>query len=175
MKNKGISLLLAVFAVATLFLPATFAAQGDPWFDLDNCKMCQPMTQEKGLMENMEWENHLTADGMMTVTVIAPGYEKAFESVMKKMEATGEKLMAGEKMHLCGFCQSYGGLQMAGATFENFVTGGGLINLVTSRDPAVIEMIHEHGQKTIDEHAKMMAAMDGGDHGHKDHPDHPSN
>ncbi len=35
MKNKRISLLLAVFAVATLFLPATFAAQGDPWFDLE--------------------------------------------------------------------------------------------------------------------------------------------
>ena len=175
MKRHTFSILLALTSVVALSFPAAFAAPSDPWFDLDNCKMCQPMTQEKGLMENMEWENHLTADGMMTVTVIAPGYEKAFESVMKKMEATGEKLMAGEKMHLCGFCQSYGGLQMAGATFENFVTGGGLINLVTSRDPAVIEMIHEHGQKTIDEHAKMMAAMDGGDHGHKDHPDHPSN
>ena len=85
--------------------------------------MCKHMSGEEGLMEHMEWENHLTKDGMMSVTVVGHGYEEAFGRAMANMEATGGKMMAGEKMYLCGFCQSYGGLMMAGANFENFETG----------------------------------------------------
>ena len=171
MMKIRVSLLLSVVALAVLFLPNSFAGE-DPWFDLKGCGLCQHMTAEEGLMEAMEWENHLTADGMMSVTVVAPGHEKAFHKAMKNMEATGAKLMTGEKMYLCGFCQSFGGLHMAGATFENFETAGGYINLVSSRDPAVIEMIHAHGQRTIDEYAKMVAAEDHGDPDHKGHDHH---
>jgi hypothetical protein len=169
MKKTKILAAMGIVAVAIVALPAAFAAQGELWFDLDNCAMCKGMTAEKGLMDNMQWENHLTADGMMTVTVVNHGYEEAFARAMKNMEATGGKMMSGEKLYLCGFCTSYGSLQMAGASFENFETAGGHINLVTSRDPAIIEKIHTHGQRTIDEYDKMIADKEHGDHGHGDH------
>jgi hypothetical protein len=169
MKKTKILAALAIVAVALVALPTAFAAQGESWFDLEGCSMCKSMSSEKGLMENMEWENHLTTDGMMTVTVVKHGYEEAFERAMTNMEATGAKLMAGEDLYLCGFCTSYGSLHMAGANFENFQTAGGHINLVTSRDPAIIETIHAHGQTTIDEMAKMTGGKEKSDHPHE-HP-----
>lgn len=172
MLNKKAPLLIGFTALVVLSLPAAFAAQETPWFDLEKCDMCKNMTAEKGLMEHMEWENHLTKDGMMSVTVVAEGYEEAFHRSMKNMEAAGQKMMSGEKLYLCGFCQSYGALHMAGANFENFETEAGYINLVSSTDPAVIEKIHAHGQRTIDEYEKMVAAEGHGDHGHEGHDHH---
>jgi hypothetical protein len=174
MKNKKFPLLFGLIAMVILSLPVAFAAQDEAWFDLENCSMCKHMSSEEGLMENMEWGNYLTKDGMMSVTVVAEGYDKAFKRSMKNMEATGHKLMAGEKLYMCGFCQSYGALHMAGANFENFETDAGYINLATSHDPAVIEKIHAHGQRTIDEYDKMVAAESKGHSGHEghDHPDH---
>jgi hypothetical protein len=160
---------LALLALAAWNMPAAAATDETPWFDLENCAMCKHMSAEEGLMENMHWENHLTADGMMSVTVVAPGYEKAFDKSMKNMMATGEKLKTGNDPNLCGFCRSFGDLQKAGATSEYFDTEAGHINLVTSRDPAVIEKIHAHGQKTIDEYATMF----GGHQAGKEHPEHP--
>lgn len=174
MKNKNISLLLGVTALLVLSVPFAFAAEDAPWFDLENCSMCKYMTSEKGLMEHMEWENLLTKDGMMSVTVVDPEYDEAFQRSMKNMEAAGMKLMSGEQMYLCGFCQSYGTLYMAGVNFENFETDAGYIGLATSHDPAVVKKIHEHAQKTIDEYAKMVSGEGKGEHPHEghDHPDH---
>jgi hypothetical protein len=172
MLNKKTTLLLGLTTLVVFSLPVAFAADETPWFDLDHCAMCKNMTAEKGLMDHMTWENYLTKDGMMSVTVVAEGYEKAFDRSMKNMQATSEKLMSGEKLYLCGFCQSFGALHLAGANFENFETEAGYINLVTSTDPAIIEKIHAHGQRTIDEYAKMEAAAGHGDHGHEGHDHH---
>ncbi len=170
MNSKRITLAVCVLALATFVAPVTAAPGSDPWFDLENCEMCKHMTAEKGLMENMEWENHLTTDGMMSITIVAAGYEEAFARSMKNMKATGEKLMTGEKMYLCGFCQSYGGLHMAGANFEHIEAKAGTIELMTSHDPAIVKKIHAHGQQTIDEYNKMTATESHGDHPQGDHP-----
>ncbi len=135
--------------------------------------MCKNMMAEEGLMEAMDWENHLTKDGMMSVTIVAAGFEEAFERSMKNMQASSEKMMSGEKMYLCGFCQSYGGLNKSGANFEHIETKAGMVELVTSHDPAVVAKIHAHGQKTIDEYNKMAAAGSHEGHEHPDHPEHP--
>lgn len=170
MKNAKISLLVGVTALLVLSVPLAFAAKDDaPWFDLENCSMCKHMTAEEGLMEHMEWENLLTKDGMMSVTVVAHDYEEAFQRSMKNMEAEGMKMMSGQEMYLCGFCQSYGTLHMAGVNFENFETDMGYINLATSHDPAVVKQIHAHTQKTIDEYEKMVAAEAKGGHDHEGH------
>ena len=173
MKKIKNSLLFGLTALLAMSVPMAFAGEATPWFDLEKCSMCKHMTAEEGLMEHMEWENLLTKDGMLSVTVVTPEYEEAFHRSMKNMEAVGMKLMAGEKMYMCGFCESYGSLHMAGVNFENFETDAGYINLATSHDPAVIKKIHAHGQKTIDEYAKMVAAEAKDDHGHKGH-DHPN-
>jgi len=170
MNSKRTALVFGVFTLAALALPLAAAPGATPWFDLENCSMCKNMSSEEGLMEHMEWENHLTTDGMMSITIVAAGYEEAFARSMKNMKATGEKLMTGEKMYLCGFCQSYGGLHMAGANFEHIETKAGTIELVTSHDPAIVKKIHAHGQKTIDEYNKMVAAESHGDHPQGDHP-----
>jgi len=156
--------------ILMLTLPLAALAGEGAWFDLANCDMCKHMTAEEGLMEHMEWENHLTADGYLSVTVVAPGYEEKFERAMANMQGMGAKMAAGEELYMCGFCQSFGGLYMAGATMENFETVGGHISVVSSRDPAVIEKIHAHAKRTIDEYAKMMGDGHGhGDHGHSHH------
>ena len=164
MKSKRIAMVLGTFALAALALPLAAAPGSPTWFDLENCSMCKHMMAEEGLMDHMKWENHLTQDGMMSVTVVAAGYEEAFTRSMMNMKATGEKLMSGEKMYLCGFCQSFGGLHMAGANVEHFETVAGYVELVTSRDPAVVEKIHAHGKRTIDEYNKMLAAESQGKH-----------
>ncbi len=172
MNSKRTALVLGVLILTAFAIPLAAAPGTTPWFDLENCSMCKNMSSEEGLMENMDWENHLTTDGMMSITIVAAGYEEAFERSMKNMKATGEKLMTGEKMYLCGFCQSYGGLHMAGANFEQIKTKAGVVELVTSHDPAVVAKIQTHGQKTIDEYNKMVAA---GSHEGHEHPEHPKN
>ncbi len=159
-----------LFAAAVMILAAPLVAHAGEgaWFDLENCSMCKNMSAEKGLMEHMEWETHLITNGMLSVTVVDPEYKEAFDRSMQNMKKTGEKLMAGEQMHLCGFCTSYGGLRMAGATFDYVETDAGHIDLVTSSDPKVVEMIRKHGQRTIDEYEKMMKEEHEG-HSHKDH------
>ena len=164
MKTGRNTLILCLLGLTVLALPAMAAQDPTPWFDLEGCAMCKHMAAEKGLMENMQWENHLTADGMMSITVVGAGYEEAFQRSMKNMKATGEKMMAGEKLSLCGFCQSYGGLHMTGANFEHIETRSGMIELITSHDPAVVAKIQKHGQRTIDEYNKMFGAAEHGSH-----------
>lgn len=169
MRKHKYSLLLGLATVVALSQAAAFAAPTELWFDLDNCAMCQKMTAEKGLMENIEWENYLTAEGMMAITVVAPAYEQAFQNSMTNMEAVGAEMMAGQELYLCGFCQSFGALMMAGANVEYFDTAGGHINLISSQDPVVVEMIHAHGQRTIDEFALMLEAEAAEDNPHDSH------
>lgn len=144
-------------AAVVLAIPFTCGAGEECWFDLENCSMCNHLLAEEGLMDNMEWENHVIASGMLSVTRVAPDYEEAYERAMYNMEQTGKQLMTGQQMYLCGFCQSYGALHMAGAQFEIVEAGAGHIDLMTSSDPAVAEMIRVHAQRTIDEYNAMLA------------------
>ena len=150
---------IVLYAVTALVLviPVGAVAGETPWFDLEGCAMCKNMVAEEGLMEHMEWENFVVTNGMMSITVVDPDYEEAFERSMAAMEATGMKMMSGEEMYLCGFCQSYGSLHMAGATVENIDTKFGSVSLVTSDDPALVKMIQAHAETTISEYEKMMA------------------
>jgi hypothetical protein len=155
---KRFCLFVAAALVLTLLMPQVSGAAKGTWFDLENCSMCKNMTAEEGLMEHMHWENFVIKDGWLTVTRVDPGFEEAFGRSMKNMEKTGQKLMSGEQMYLCGFCQSYGGLHMAGASFQTLETDVGYIDLVTSTDPEIIKKIHAHAERTIDEYKKMEAA-----------------
>ena len=165
--------LLAVVTMLALVALVTAVIAGDegeqPWFDLDNCGMCKPMASEEGLMEHMVWEHHLISNGWMSVTTIAPEYMEAFERVHTAMGKVAEKMGQGEEVHLCGFCQSYMGLALAGANIENVKIGAGYIGLVTSNDAAVVARIQAHAKRTMDEYQKMMEAH--GEHGTHDHDD----
>jgi len=126
------------------------------WFDLQNCAMCKNMTAQAGLMEHMNWENHVIGAGMMMLTIVDPDYEAAYATAMKGMQATGQELMAGKEMPLCGSCVAMGKLIMAGAKMENLDTKGGHVMLLTSTDPELVKEIQAYGQRNIDEMAKMV-------------------
>jgi hypothetical protein len=161
MKTLMTILLTALAATAT-------AGSADGWFDLENCGMCKNLTEDAELFENMKWETHLFANGLVEVTTVPAAYEERFQGLMARMQAAGARLQAGEQMPLCDMCMSYGGLMMAGANMDMMTAGEAHISVISSRDPAVVEKIRTHGQRTIDEYAKWMAAEAEKcqDHGH---------
>lgn len=153
---------LLVGAVAVLYaqdeaVPIEKTAMTEaPWFDMENCAFCKNLTAEEGLMQHMTWENYVIPTGMMSVSTVAPGYEAKFQNAMKNMEEAGNRLMAGEKLPMCGMCQSFGMLFATGKMdYKMFDTKAGHIELATSTDPEVIAMIQKQAQRTIDEYAKM--------------------
>jgi len=156
---KRIATLLAVGAILTMPF-ASFATESEAgaWFDLKNCDMCKSMSSIEGLMENMQWDNHLIATGAVSVTSVNAGWEDKFEKAHMGMEAVGKKMAEGAAVNMCNFCKSYGACVMAGAKCENFKSPAGWVGTMTSTDPAVIAQIQKHWQTTIDEYNKMMEA-----------------
>jgi hypothetical protein len=156
-------MLALVCAVATPVVAGPVAGTEKPWFDMQNCPICKSMTAETGLMEHMTWNTYLTATGMMGVCNVDPKYKDAYMRANTKMMAVVKDLEAGKDVGpLCGFCTSYTNLMKAGAKSETFPTASGDIMLLTSTDPAVIDQIHTHAQRTIDEYKKMSASMKAG-------------
>ena len=136
----------------------------EPWFDMDNCGMCKNLHNDEELFNAMQWDTKLFAQGLVEITTVPAAYEERFQKLMASMEATGAKMMAGEEMPMCRMCQSYGGLMMAGASMEQMQAGEAHISVISSADPAVIKKIRAHGETTIEEMKKWMAAE--GEHGH---------
>jgi len=161
------------FALAALVAVVAFAGEEEksptnsPWFDLENCDFCKHLSAQEGLMDHMDWENINFAAGSMSVTTVAPGYEDKFKKAIQLMEEAGKKMMAGEKLHMCGMCQSMGELFQTGkAQYESFETKGGWVSLTTSTDPETIKKIHAHTDRTNEEFAKMVAAEAHEKHDH---------
>lgn len=159
-----------LFAILLLTAGVALAAPNEDWFDLENCGMCKNLTTDQELFAAMQWDTKLFANGLIEITTVPAAYEQRFQKLMAKMEATGQKMMAGEKMEMCSMCMSYGGLMMAGASMEQMHAGESHISVISSRDPAVVEKIRAHGQKTIEEMEKW-DAEGGHEQGH-DHSGH---
>jgi hypothetical protein len=157
-----VSKILIALSVLVLASGTSIAGDSEGWFDMVNCAMCKNLTTHEGMLDNLGWDHHLTANGMMTVTVVPEAQATAWSETRAAMMATSEKLMAGEQMHLCNFCQSFGGLLMSGkANMEEFTTIGGEVSLVTSNDPATIKSIHAHAKRTMHEMEIMMKHAEG--------------
>lgn len=150
------SILVLVMLMAALAVGVLVAADGDTaWFDLEGCSMCKNFAAEPGLMEHIEWENHMISDGVMTVSVVDEEYQDAMKRAEKNMAAVSQKLAAGEPLPLCGFCTSYGELVMAGVKIEQVETKLGAVVLMTSSDPEVVKMIQAHAKHTDEEYEKI--------------------
>jgi hypothetical protein len=162
--------LLMTAAVLAVTTGVAAAASTDAWLDIENCGLCKNLTTDKELFAAMEWDTKLFANGLMEVTTVPVAYEARFQKLMGAMEASGAKMMAGEKMDMCGMCQSYGAMMMAGVTMDQMQVGENHISIISSRDPKVVEMIRAHGQTTIDEMVKWKAAESGHGHSHGEHP-----
>ncbi|MDF1545098.1 MAG: hypothetical protein P1R58_08350 [bacterium] len=134
----------------------TVTAEDAPWFDMENCSFCSDMDQE--MMMKLGWEHYNIENGSMTVSTIPREYTEEWEKVRAGWKAKGEKMMAGEKMPLCGMCTAMGGLMMKGVKSEEVKWSMGYISLMTSDDPAIVKEVHAFTDKTNAELDKMMEA-----------------
>ena len=93
------------------------------WFDMENCAFCKNLVKNPELLNHIQWENHATANGAVSITVVEPAYEAAYAEAMGAMEALGEQMHSGKvdptKVKMCGHCAAYGQLMMAGVNMEN--------------------------------------------------------
>jgi len=154
MKAVRIAMALAVVVAIAAYV----VAQEKPWFDMKNCAMCSTLASKPGLLEAMTWDHYPIANGLMTVSSCPEQFKATMNQAMTEMGKVQEKIKAGEKVYLDGYCTTYGELMAAGAKVENVHTSMGDVTLMTSNDPKVVAKIHEFGQRTIDELAKMAAA-----------------
>ena len=154
---------MRVVSIILLVLIATVAIAGEnaPWVDMGSCPICMNVSTEEGLMENMTWEHHLTATGVMTVSTVKPEFQPQFARAKAGMKELLGKVVAGEEIQVCGYCSSLSSLLKEGAKAENIVTKASDILLISSTDQAMIAKIHAHAQETID---YLSAAHAGHDH-----------
>jgi hypothetical protein len=157
--TKMKSVKFAVAMAVVVAIAAFVVAQDKPWFDMEKCAMCSNLASQPGLLEHMGWDHYKISNGLMSVTTCPEEYKETYAKAMAAMKAVQEKMEAGEKVYLDGFCTAYGELMMAGAKREMIETPTGNIVLLTSNDPKVIKKIHDFGQRTMDELAKMAASM----------------
>lgn len=150
--------------VACFSLFAAVAVAGEtPWYDPQNCQMCSAITEHTGLFQHLTMETYPIGNGMISVTTADPEYLDAYRQAAEKMAMTGQELMAGKEMKLCGCCQSTMALMKAGAVMENVPTKNGAVMLLTSNDQDVVAKIKAHAERSIMEMEKMM----GGEHQHE--------
>ncbi len=143
---------MKIVSVIVLVFIATIAFAGDkaPWVDMKDCPICKNVSSEEGLMENMTWEHHLTATGVMTVSTIKPEFHQKFNKAKSAMKELLGKVVSGEKIQVCDYCTSISSLLKEGAKAENVITKASDIMVISSTDEATIAKIHIHAQKTID-------------------------
>ena len=148
-----------------LCLSAGFATAGDQeeWIDMANCDMCGSVAAKPEMMQKIDWSYYVIDGGMMSVCVVPDAYTEDWRAVRAAMHATGEKMMAGEKMQLCGLCTSMDQiLHTDTAAMEVVETTAGEVTLITSTDAETIGMIHEHAKRLISELEKMAGASESG-------------
>jgi len=132
--------------LAVLLVAMTVMAGEKPWFDMENCDFCKHLMTDPHLMENMTWEQYELSNGLMVVTTVKPEYVESFEKAMKEMEKLGTEMAEGKRtdVKMCGHCEYYGMLMASGAKFENFKTGAGYIDIITSDNPEILKKIRTY-------------------------------
>jgi hypothetical protein len=148
----------AIIAILLMAL-VVVAADEHPWFDMEKCSMCSHISSVPGLMEHLSWEQGKISNGMISVAHVDPEFADQYKDVGVKMNATGEKLMAGEEMYLCGSCMEMGTFFMGGAKMENVELDNGDVMILTSDNPELVARMHAHVDKNKAEMQKMMSTM----------------
>jgi len=147
MKKYAIALSVCVAVVLTVV--GSFAADENPWFDIEHCDFCKNLLKDPHLLENMTWEHHDISNGLLTLTVVKPEYETAYLDAQHAMEKVAARLAQGATdVHMCNHCMNYGMILMSGAKMEHIRTCAGDITLITSDKPEVLAMIRDYAQKT---------------------------
>ena len=103
--------LLTPLLLLVLLFSLTTAGDQAPWVDMEGCPICSNVISQEGLMQNMKWEHHLTATGMLTVSTVNPEYDDKFIAADAGMKKIVDKIMNGEEVEICGYCTSITGMK----------------------------------------------------------------
>jgi len=162
------------FAILTalLALVAIVAVAGDQgaWFDMEKCDFCKHLTTDPNFLPNTEWNHYTISNGFVNITTYKPEFKETWVQVTKDMEDTGKRMMAGEKLNMCGMCTDMGALMQAGAKYESIEIDNGSLTIWTSDDEALVKKLQAHAQMNTEEMAKMMEMQEGMEKtGHEGH------
>jgi len=146
---------LWVFGALALLASTSLLAGDAPWFDMENCEMCKPLSEEPGLMSNMTWEQHNISNGIVSVTTVKDEYMAAFRKAQTRMEAVTKRLQKGEQLPLCGGCTAVGQVMMKGARSESVNTNHGEVWILTAADPQIVTEIQAWAVRNQEETKKL--------------------
>jgi hypothetical protein len=135
------------------------AQESAKWFDLENCEMCKCLGEHKELMSVMKMDIKTFSNGMLMIVTVPEEQKELLAQCREEMKKKSQSITADTKM--CGFCHSFGELMMAGAKVEELDTVAGPITIITSDDPELVQKIHQHAKRSIEEHEKMEKASAG--------------
>jgi hypothetical protein len=143
--------------LAVLLLFSTFAfSDEDSWFDMENCEFCVTLTEDPHLLANTTWEHHKITNGLVSVTTVKPDFMDAYKKATAKMNEVGKKWEAGEEVKMCNMCKSMGELFALGIITDHIETKHGTVTIMTSTDPEKVARIQAWGDRTNEEHEKMI-------------------
>lgn len=157
---KKIGILFTVLVV--IFIMATFGtAEDKAWFDMANCDFCSAMS--KDMMDNMKHEQHHIDNGLLVMATTKPEYKEELIKAYASMKQLGMDMESGKvdpaTVTTCGHCDYYGMMMQKGAKFEHISTDVAEIDLITSNDEKVLQMIKtyaDNNDKAMAEMAEMM-------------------
>lgn len=154
---KSLSKIFMSMAVIFGLSFAVIIAGEKPWFDMENCEMCKPISKYDGLKENMSWEHHPINNGIMTVCTVQPSHLKAYRKAQIDMEMVSNKLQGGEQVGMCEMCNNLGYIFQKGIDAEGINTQHGSVWLLTSDNAEVVSQLQSWSERTKKEMEKMMA------------------
>ncbi len=129
-------------------ITATGAA-GSGWFDMQHCAFYKAVAAEKGLVDHMNWYSQPYESGLIEVFVVDKGYEAAYDRVQLAVFSDPSMSIAGIETPECPHCASL--MTMAktyGTSMQSFIGIGGVrLTVLTSSDPQVVAMSHEHAKR----------------------------
>lgn len=168
--------LIVLAAVIAVALPALAGEEHamrtkSGWFDMANCAFCKNLMEDPGLLPHTTWEGHSISNGAMYIMTVAPEYAESMAKASAAMEKVGEELATGKRnpmeTPMCGRCNEFGQIMMAGVQMENVKGEAAEVSIFTSDDDAVVKRLHAMVERDREEMELMMASSgDHSGHGH---------
>jgi hypothetical protein len=153
--NRSVKLTLLMGLILAVGISSAYAG-GKEWFDMENCDMCKPLTENPQLLMHITWEQHNISNGIVSVTTVEKDYVEVYRTAHSQMDHVVGSMQKGKNVELCGMCSSMGGMMMKGLKQEAVTTTYGDVWIVTSEDPSVVADLQKWASKNKEEMMKHM-------------------
>jgi hypothetical protein len=159
--------ILIISLVALIAAGVSVAGEEGAWFDMQNCAMCKNLTDAE-VIDHISWNQYNINAGIVSIANVDAKYLDTYREAHEGMNATGQRMMAGEKLDMCGSCTALGMCFMKGAQAEYVETETGDLMIMTSDNPELVKELQHWAARNKEEMKKMMGEAeghDGHDHG----------